>query len=568
MKRPDSGYILPMTIVTLTLLAYAALLTGRTFGVLLRASTQERLVLEERFTTRNAEQIIDAWMSDQEISTKIVAAPSDPAHVAGAVDSGNSAARFSHVGKPGCAPPGDTACWWVEKVEDVSPTGTLRGGEAEQQLRAITFTVGSGCFDDLSRCQRTSSITRTYERAVFSQYQLHYDTNQVPLPAIYGPDEVPDDPRCVTDKDTYTGTCDDPPVTYGGDGEPDDPRCVTDPTYTETTCDGYNSATVIVFSGEDTLRGPVRTTLKEVLYCGDPDFYRVEVSGEVPSPPTSPLVVVSPTTCPTVGPQWIDKDGNSIIPHPQLPDLLSSGALVYGGDLSLPPIESPLTEKGACRLSQVDYDADHDTTATSLRLTRSTDADENNDCPGEPGSTDPHAILDGDLIVSSSSITIKELVMAGSATIYAKDDILICGDITTKGHNPAGGLNVIALITEGDVILDPSGLTPPACGDDTITELSTLHSLGLRNIAVLAPYGAIYARRWHLPHAPTGGPTLTIEGSIAAKHLGVYGIPDPATGTITAGWTKNFSYPPDFWRARPPWWPEFEPKEWRPLHRL
>ena len=563
MKRPDSGYILPMTIVTLTLLAYAALLTGRTFGVLLRASTQERLVLEERFTTRNAEQIIDAWMSDQEISAKIVAG--DTAYVAGADLSLNQPARFSHVGEPNCAPPDDTACWWVEKVEDVSPTGTLRGGEAEQQLRAITFTVGSGCFDDLSRCQRTSSITRTYERAVFSQYQLHYDTNQVPLPAIYGLGEMPDDPRCVTDKDTYTGTCDDPPVTYGGDEVPDDPRCVTDPTYTETTCDGYNSTTVIVFSGEDTLKGPVRTTLKEVLYCGDPDFYRVEVSGEEPSPPTSPLVSVSPTTCPTVGPQWIDKDGNSIIPHPQLSDLLTSGALVYGGDLSLPTLETPPTAK-ACTLSQVNYSIDLDRTATDLRITNREDTNDTNDCPGEPGSTDPHAILDGDLIVSPASITIKRLEMVGSATIHAEGDIIICGDIETKGHNPAGGLNVIALITEGDVILDPSGLTPPACGDDTISELSILHNLKLTNIAVLAPDGAVYARRWHLPHAAAGGPGLTIEGSIAAAHLGLYGIPDAATGTITAGWIKNFTYPTDFWRARPPWWPEFSPKEWRLVH--
>lgn len=69
-----------------------------------------------------------------------------------------------------------------------------------------------------------------------------------------------------------------------------------------------------------------------------------------------------------------------------------------------------------------------------------------------------------------------------------------------------------------------------------------------------------------------GSPTLRIEGSIAAYHLGLYGIPNPNAGTVTAGWSKHFTYPTNddatpavdesFWLARPPWWPGFAGNEW------
>ena len=92
---------------------------------------------------------------------------------------------------------------------------------------------------------------------------------------------------------------------------------------------------------------------------------------------------------------------------------------------------------------------------------------------------------------------------------------------------------------------------------------------------MLAPgtNGAVYARGWHLPcNGPC--PTFTIEGSIAATHLGLYDIPSPSGG-VTNGWAKQFTYPtydPDttdineaFWRARPPWWPDFTGNEWEPV---
>ena len=238
----------------------------------------------------------------------------------------------------------------------------------------------------------------------------------------------------------------------------------------------------------------------------------------------------------------------------------------FRGDLSLPSLADPPQEgdERVCTLERVNHHKSHNTTAGNLRDNNMNDGNDTNDCPGEPGSPD-HAILPGDIILSDDELTIDQLVVEGSVTVYSEGDIIVCGDIEATGTNPAGGPNVIALITAGDVILDPSGLTPLACADDTLLELNTSHNLTLTNVAVLAPDGAVYARRWHLPHASAGGPTLTIEGSIAAEHLGLYGIPDQATGTITSGWAKTFIYPTDFWQARPPWWPDFTGNEWAPV---
>ena len=45
------------------------------------------------------------------------------------------------------------------------------------------------------------------------------------------------------------------------------------------------------------------------------------------------------------------------------------------------------------------------------------------------------------------------------------------------------------------------------------------------------------------------------------KHLGLYG----QIGPPQTGWIKNFTYPPDFWQARPPWWPGLTGNEWAPV---
>ena len=238
---------------------------------------------------------------------------------------------------------------------------------------------------------------------------------------------------------------------------------------------------------------------------------------------------------------------------PSLQNLISNERIVFGGNLALPDLDaSGYSATLQCNV----VDGDPRPIEPPLGLA--------GDCPRIPE--------DGDLIAprSGSDIIIHELVLDGSATVYASGDIIVCGTIEARGSNLTGGPNTIALITEGDVVLDPSGDTtgehpsvsryPPSPS----MFLSTLHNLSLINVAVLAPEGAVYARNWKLPRDPNGGPTLTIEGSIAAKHLGLYGQPD-LSGGVTHGWVKQFTYPPNFWSARPPWWPEFNGNEWEPV---
>ena len=127
-----------------------------------------------------------------------------------------------------------------------------------------------------SHCQQFKTLNRRFERSVLFQYQLHYDTNEVPPEALNGPDGLADDPGCQTDPPT-------PPV--------------------GAVCDGLDPSTIIVFTSEDTLNGPVRTTLPRVSYCGSPIFHRVEVSGTASDPPIDPMVPAGPT-CPS-SPSWL-----------------------------------------------------------------------------------------------------------------------------------------------------------------------------------------------------------------------------------------------------------------------
>ena len=520
-QSDDGGFILPATFAAITLIALAALLTGRVVGTLLRASMQESFAVEEHAVTKTVTGIIDAWMADPQVSTLLVSDPADP-RVADV--------WWTPMGKP-CVWGEDATCWKIDTTTKVTYIGKLRGGEAERHAQDVTATVAVGCWGSTpDQCQRTRTFTRRYERAVFAQYQLHYDTNAVPSTALDGPNGLPDD----------SAVC-------------NDPNIAPDP----LQCDDLDPATVIVFTAADTLNGPLRYSGNgPVLYCGDPTFKRIEANTDTP-PESVP-------GCPSVPtPRWEPVAG---VAPAWTVGLSDPERFTFRGDLSLPSLADPPQEgdERVCPLERVNHHKSHNTTAGNLRDNNMNDGNDTNDCPGEPGSPD-HAILPGDIIFSDDELTIDQLVVEGSVTVYSEGDIIVCGDIEATGTNPAGGPNVIALITAGDVILDPSGLTPPACADDTLLELNTSHNLTLTNVAVLAPDGAVYARRWHLPHAATGGPTLTIEGSIAAKHLGLYGIPDQATGTITSGWAKTFTYPTDFWQARPPSWPGLDGSEWAPV---
>lgn len=555
--RDDGGYVLPLTVLVLVLIGYVAWLTAGTFAVLLRSSVQERLAVEERFAARSAEQIVDAWMADPATSKEITDQVPNPTNTASdplsKVITAGETARFTPLAGRDCT---DTVCWQVTEIENVSPAGRLRGGEAQQQLVAVTIRIDTGCFSGPDDCQRTATVRRVYERAVFSQYQLHYDTNTAPAAALY-PDGIPDDPRCVTDPDNYGGVCDDPPTVYGGDGIPDSPRsqCATDPRPPDVSCDGLSSDTVIVLTDEDTLNGPVRTTLTEVLYCGAPSLLRVEVSGTQPPMPSLPLATPD-KDCPEKL-KWLNAVGQPIIPAPTLTDLLNSGALRWGGNLDLP--DAGTAPAATLRCDTVDFDH-------LINLA-------NQIQPNPTQGACPRNLAGGDIISPTSpggDITIHKLVLDGSVTVHtATGNIIICGEIEAKGLNPAGGPNVVALIAAaGNVILDPSGepATPCAAGlasGYALTEVDNRRNLDLTGVAVLAPQGAVYTRNWHLPHSDRGGPTLNIEGSVASRHLGLYGIPDD-TGDVTAGWAKKFTYPADFWRARPPWWPNSVTSEWTP----
>lgn len=513
-----------MTIVTITLMAFAALIAGRTFGVQLRASTQERLIIEDRLTARNAERIMDAWMADPVFSTAIT-------------DNGEGAGQWrTPEGSLGCSPPTDSTCWQFTTTDPTTTNPQLRGGEAEQDIRDIIIEIRSGCFNRIEHCQRTTEITRVYERSVFAQYQLHYERDTAPDKAFNGPDGIPNPTECELDPVPDGTACDDPRPELRG--------------------------LRVVFTSDDTLNGPLRYSGGgEIRYCGTPTFKLIESkSASRPAP--------AGLACPS-RPSWLMDDGTTRQWPISHTDPLDADRFVTKGDeLDLPTISPP---QQGCPLATVNYDHNFHITDKDRR--------ENNpgDCPGEPGQNAvPHAILDGDIITSTGSITIERLNVEGSVTVYAEGDIIICGDIEASGTNPAGGPNVIALITEGAVVLDPSGTTPPTCHNGTLTELTTAQNVTLTNVAVLAPgtNGAVYARGWHLPHALTGGPTLIIEGSIAATHLGLYGIPNPSGG-VTNGWSKQFTYPTDdpntdttneaFWRARPPWWPDLSLTEWQPI---
>ena len=542
----DSGYVLAATVVAITLMAIAAMVYGRVFGVQLRASIQERLVIEERTATRNAERVIDAWMADPEFSKDITEEKR-----------GESLWRKPD-GSVGCSPPTDTVCWAFTVTDPTAANPLLRGNEAEQDIRTVDIEVRTGCTADIDSCQRATEITRTYERAVFAHYQMHYANHNTP-PAIR---------REAVARLRAAETAAEQAIRAANPSWTDDQvtaEVALDPEVRYWTQWRDDLPLPVVFTSADTLNGPLRHSGPGAIwYCGSPEFKLIESKS-----PNRP--VRADASCPSQ-PSWLDDTTNPPTPvnwPVSDTDLLDANRFVVRGDeLDLPAISAP-TGPGICTLAAVNYHHVYDSFDKTRREANP------GVCPGEPTqSTIPHAILDGDIIVSNGPITIERLVVDGSVTVYAAGDITVCGDVEAAGTNLAGGPNVVALIAEGAVILDPGGTVPPACDNGTLTALTALQDISLTNVAVLAPRsnGTAYARGWHLPCNGTC-PTLTIEGSVAANHLGLYGIPNPS-GAVTNGWTKSFAYPTDdpnttnineaFWRARPPWWPDFTGNEWEP----
>ena len=488
----DRGMLVAGASIVLMLIGVAALLTARVAGTMVQASVRESLAAQERATTRAASELIDAWMGDPTVSETFTTGPLP-------VD------YFNAVGGA-CVWGTDTTCWHLDTVTVPADVAVgLRGGEAQREIVDVGGTVVTGCdgatVDD---CRRSGRFVRRYERAVFSQYQLHYSSHDFPAApeALAGPDGV-------------VGTIDDMAGLAGA---------------------------VVVFTTADALRGPVRTELATVMHCGSPTFARVETAAPPPIPAAMPFVLAP--GCAGIA-LWDP-------PHPTPADpaaLIADERLVYAGS-------------GGLRLPGTDSSGALAATPPAATITQCTTVDSHPTLAPTFPAVNPacDALGDGDVVAPPAGVndvTMHRLEVAGSVAIYAPGDIIIAGDIAATG--PAGGPHVVTLIAGGNIRIEPDSAAGSACLDPT-------HSITLSRVAVLAPAGAMFAPRWSAAHCTAGtSPNLTIEGSIAAKYLGVYGVPDPASGGTTGGWTKQFDYPSDFWLARPAWWPGFPDDEWLPV---
>ena len=537
----DRGNVLFLTIGAMALIAIAMILSVRAFSLRMEASQRETRAVEQRLVGSVAESIVNEWMADSEWSDYILN-----------YDYEVGWPWMTPLGKP-CPNPNptppqktpETMCWRISDVnnpfdttnlntnekEDIETLVTLRGKEAQRQARDITIEVAVGCYtNDPEDCQQITTTTRHYERAVLFQYQLHYDTNEVPEGAKK---EANDALTAVRQQLINDGVALD-----GIDAE----LLRLHPRPVERNDLLTNSLTEIVFTGEDDFNGPVRTSLDHVVICGDPDFHKhIELGLPVGTDTTNEE---DPDSDPATNDGLIrPPTGSGCTNSPKWHGQPTGQRVEAGGALKLPPI-TPEGRDPTLECDEVNYSYVSGVVGGSCK-------------------TPSRALRNDDVIVpdSGSNITIKELVVKGSVTVFAEGDITVCGDIQADTPPDAISPSVIALIANGNIVLD-RGDPALGCGGDTLTgPLSDpQHNLNLINVAVLAPKGAIYARNWHL--ACNGScPKLTITGSIAAKHLGLYGIPDDS-GIIKAGWSKQFSYPSGFWMARPPWWPGFEGKEW------
>ena len=560
-RRDDRGYILAAAVITLTLLAIASALTARVFAELLSASATERLAISHTTAARTARTAVDAWMADPEASVAVTT----PAH---ADHDDYVGVWFTDAAAAGCVPAPNTACWQITAVVVTDTADVLRGGEALQQRAAVGLRVVAGCVaGDVGSCRLDTATERVYERAVFAYYQINYADHTTIAAAFAAVAEALADP----DRGSYPADC--------APTEDTRPECVTDPALTPdllqtlTHAWGLRNAKV-VFTGSDRLNGSLRYSGPgPVLHCGSPHFERIETRSTAPPQPAA-------ETCTGV-PRWVDDNNSQTLwglndPNRNLP-ADAPRWVPLPDELDLPAADIPAS---GCRLATIDYDHTIDTAARDARR-----AAADPDCPqphrdDQPEGQPPqqgHAIIHGDIITSPGTITIRSLTVDGSVTIAAAGDIIVCGDIAATGPNPAGGPNVVALITRGHVVIAPGAANGP-CEDPQnppVTVSAASHSVTLTNVAVLAPNGGIYARRWYLPCSSEGCPTLTINGSVAAKHLGLYGIPDPDAGGADHGWIKQFTYPEDnpntpntdesFWLARPPHWPNLPVGEWTRL---
>lgn len=495
MNRSESGFILPMTLVTITLLAFAALLTGRTFGIQLQAAQRERLIIEERLTSRNIDLIVDEWMAEPATS-KDITEGGDGSN--GQRDSSGNPVWRTPDGSVGCSPPADPVCWTFTTTDPTPINPSLRGGEAERDIRDITIEIRSGCLSGIDRCLLTSETTRSYERSVFAQYQLHYRSHVAPPGAMAAVEQALRDAQQAL-------------LAVNPSADVDTDPSLSDERLLVATLDSDTDGTVdtdVVFADGDIFNGPVRFSGSGLLkYCLQGTdtlwFRRLETR----------TANNDQNLCdPVQQPNWCDDPCNSPLPEPWTPN---SRRVVRNDDPRLPTWEVPNTG-------------------------------DRTDLTCDPCGTFDFDDPDEDVFYSANDINLSTVdfpISGRSISIISAGAIHVTGNVKTTGFNATGGPHVIALIAQDDIILDHAPGTP----------------ITLSGVALLAHNGGVFAHNWY---QTCGGncPHFSLEGSAAMHHLGLYG----QIGPPQTGWEKDFTYPPDFWRARPPWWPDFTGNEWEP----
>ncbi|WP_419927261.1 PPC domain-containing protein [Candidatus Poriferisocius sp.] len=128
-----------------------------------------------------------------------------------------------------------------------------------------------------------------------------------------------------------------------------------------------------------------------------------------------------------------------------------------------------------------------------------------------------------------------------------------------------------------------------------LADLPAALRLEMRNVAVFAPFGGLYAADHDTPvgncalpsplrsypatsgeaeefttavdYMPCSEPVLRISGSLITQYRMLVGEQLPSgTGTRhLGGFIKDFTYPEGFWLAVPPWWPQSRGEFWYPL---
>ena len=179
-------------------------------------------------------------------------------------------------------------------------------------------------------------------------------------------------------------------------------------------------------------------------------------------------------------------------------------------------------------------------------------------------------LQDGDVIWSSADTTeIRGNLPAGTATnifaatVAAGSDVVLIADTRIGSEMTAGAANHSALALMAGCNVQVRVLNNPAADD-----------IHIKNVAVLAPAGVVYAR-WSTACPLDDGrpgpcdyptntpPTLKWSGSIASRYKVTFGTHD-RDGEVNAGYKEVNEFPAGWENTRFPWWPRLVGGTWTP----